>query len=1184
MILFKYINDSFEYVYLIQSTNISPNIYDLCGTSDTQSHLKPTDNTYIALVGPKLNFKTPWATNAQEIIPGVRIEQLKNVRCSLGTYPDYDPLLEQIYHKYPLSLDNTSRPEPTRTTDDFSSFDTQDAQYYSSLFRDKYQRNPTDVELFDILQSNCEHSRHNFFNGQMIIDKKPMDKTLFQLVKETNTNPHSLVAFSDDSSAIKGYNIQLMYPNQKNKYTGTKRTYHPILTAETHNFPTSICPFPGAATGTGGRIRDVHAMGRGAFPIAGTAGYCVGDIKNVAHRRILIEASNGASFYGNNFGEPVIAGFTRSCRIVVPYKQPEPREWVKCIMFSGGIGQVDDNNLRAQDIKEDQLIVKLGGPAYRIGMGGGSVSSVGLQNDMNAVQRADPSMEQKVNRVIRTCAELNHNPIVNIHDQGAGGSGNVIKELIYPLGGKVELDRFISGDDSLSAKELWSAEYQEQDALLINPEDLELFFSICERENAPASVVGTVENSEKIICTNKGEKVVDLVLDDVFVKFQKTFTDTTRNPILTTFKPTPDFLPALRAVLGHLDVCSKHFLTVKVDRSVTGLIAQQQCVGPFHTPICDYALCAQSYHDITGIATAIGEQPIKGLIDPEKMARLSVAEMLTNLMWVKISDMRHISTSCNWMWPAKLPGENANIYRACVALNKVMLELGISIDGGKDSLSMYTKDIKSPGSLVVSGYVTVPDITRKVTPDLKTVGSTIIYINLSKRWRLGGSVLARTVGQLGDSCPDLDEPKRLKELFQMVQDKMDFVLSGHDISDGGMITTVLEMAFAGNIGIHLEMNAPVNYMDYMFAEEVGVIIETMNPEEFSGLEPVVVGHTIEEKRVIIDYYTTRLLNEELDTVRKMWETTGVELDKEQANPACVIKEFNRKKTNPQYKLTYSTTKPVYNFLYKPKMAIIRAEGSNGDREMAAAFFNAGFDVYDVMMTDLLSNKTSIMDYVGAAFVGGFSYMDVFGAGKGWNHVIQTHLKDQFDAFYGASDRFSLGICNGAQLMYLMGWVGFKGVKEERIDFPYPKSRKEIRPNSSMFEKNISGRFESRWSSVKIMSSPAIMLKDMEGSILGVWTAHSEGLIHVNEDNLCPIRYVDEKGDITEEYPANPNGSSRGITGICSPCGRHLAMMPHPERCFIDWQVPYGKEVQKDGWMKLFYNAYNWCVKQKGIID
>jgi phosphoribosylformylglycinamidine synthase len=1213
-------------------------------------------------VGPRLNFSTAWSTCALSIFSAIGIKKIQKIERSrrykltpwIENFPK-DEFLKMIHDKmteipYAEPLKDFSHgitPKPVRIIPVLEEgraalerinnelglgWDNWDLDFYLKLFRDRLRRNPTDVECFDLAQSNSEHSRHWFFKGILSIDGKTANKTLFDIVKEPlMRNPkNSVIAFKDNSSAIYGAEtdyLQPAIPGIPSPFEIKKQLNHLIFTAETHNFPTGVAPFPGAETGTGGRIRDVHATGKGALTIAGTAGYCVGNLhipnyelpwedksfsypSNLATPlNIEIQASNGASDYGNKFGEPIIGGFTRSFGMRL--LDGERVEWIKPIMFTGGIGQINSLHIEKEPPQKEMYVVKIGGPAYRIGIGGGSASSVVLgelteELDFNAVQRGDAEMENKLNRVIRACVELgDKNPIASIHDQGAGGNCNVVKELVYPEGAKIDIRKIISGDETLSVLEIWGAEYQENDAILIKKDNVELFKSLCERERLPWSIIGEVTGDGRLIVFDSKEcsTVVDFNLKDVLGQIpQKEFKLLSQERKLEKLNLSVNLTvqEALTRVLRLLSVGSKRFLTNKVDRSVTGLVVRQQCCGSTGLTVSDVCVVAQSYFNKTGIAHAIGEQPIKGLINPQAMARLSVTEALTNLVWAKITSLEDIKCSANWMWAAKLPGEGERLSKAAEAMSDLMIQLGIAVDGGKDSLSMAAKVIskdgveivKAPGTLVISAYALCPDINKVVTADLKAPGeSTIFYIDLSygKR-RLGGTAIAQCFGQLGEESPDLENPQLLKKVFNIIQSFIDknLILSGHDISDGGVIVALLEMAFSGSCGLKIKLNFKESIISELFNEEPGLLIEVSRKKIKKVRELLTKNHipfheiaeTTEENKISIEHNGKEIFSEKMTKLRDLWEETSYQLDRLQANPDCIDEErkaiYLRK--SPKYELTFTPRKTPFVFIKKkakPRIAILREEGSNGDREMAAAFYMAGFEPWDVCMQDLIDRKITLRDFKGVAFVGGFSFADVFDSAKGWAACIKfSHLKREFEEFYMRKDTFSLGVCNGCQLMALLGWVPWYGIKD--IDQP-------------RFIWNNSGRFESRWVTVKILPSPSIMLKDMEGSQLGVWIAHGEGrayfpnkeiLDKVLTKNLAPIRYVDDDGNITETYPFNPNGSPFGITALCTENGRHLALMPHPERAFMLWQWQWlpkeWKKLKTSPWLKLFQNARKWC--------
>jgi phosphoribosylformylglycinamidine synthase len=1015
--------------------------------------------------------------------------------------------------------------------------------------------------------------------------------------------------------------------------------YDILFTAETHNFPSGVAPFPGAETGTGGRIRDTHATGRGSLVVAGTAAYCVGNLQipsyplpwedasfgyptNLATPLdIEIEASNGASDYGNKFGEPVIQGYTRSFGLRLP--SGERREWIKPIMFSGGIGQMDALHREKGGPEVGMLVTKIGGPAYRIGMGGGAASSmVQGENveelDFNAVQRGDAEMEQKVNRVIRACVELGEqNTIVSIHDQGAGGNCNVLKEIVEPSGARINVRAVPVGDDTLSVMEIWGAEYQENDALLLKPEHRDLFQGLCDREKVPTAFVGEVTGDGRIVLYDEMDDStpVNMELDHVLGAMpQKTFDLQRLEPDLEPLELPEDLSvrEALERVLRLLSVGSKRFLTTKVDRCVTGLVARQQCAGPLQLTVADVAVIGQSHFGVTGAATAIGEQPIKGLIDPAAMARMTVGEALTNLVWAPVTALDHVKCSGNWMWAAKLPGEGAALHDAAVAMAEAMEAVGIAVDGGKDSLSMAalapTEDgeeetVKAPGSLVVSAYVTCPDITKTLTPDLKLPEEgSLFFVDLGgTRNRLGGSALAQVYGQVGDRSPDLEDPLLLKGAFETVQSLLDdrTLTAGHDRSDGGLITTLLEMAFAGNCGFDVRLEGLGHGSDplhaaaplpVLFSEELGLVFEAPSEETDRILEAFwavgvpckTIGTVTQEPRVRVTVGDLAVLDEDMAELRDVWEETSFQLDRLQADPDHVEAEQEAlaRRNGPTFHVPFEvghTAPEILTRSAKPKVAVVREEGTNSDREMSSAFHLAGFEVWDVSMSDLLTGRMDLEGFQGIGFPGGFAYADVLDSAKGWAGVIRFNpsLLQQFQAFHDRDDTFSIGICNGCQLSALLGWVPWAGIETQ------------VQPR---FIQNSSGRFESRFATVRILESPSIMLRGMDGARLGVWVAHGEGRAYFPDPEiqervlargLAPVRFVDDDGEPTASYPMNPNGSPHGIAALTSTDGRHLAIMPHPERSFLTWQWGWIPEDWKgkttaSPWLTIFQNAREWC--------
>ncbi|GAB4339939.1 MAG: phosphoribosylformylglycinamidine synthase [Desulfobulbaceae bacterium] len=1258
--LYRRIEPGMEYCYNIESEGaLTPEEEEKLRLvladgflADTVGDTPTLTGNRVVEVGPRLNFATAWSSNMVSICRAIGLDRVTRVERSRRYLVDEGTDLEQFvaaHHDrmtecpYPeplTSFETGVVPEPVYEVDLIGggpdalldipgiSMDEWDRNFYYDYFVKRHGRNPTIVEIMDLNNANSEHSRHGFFKGVQVIDGEEQEKSLFELVTDTlKANPKgSVIAFKDNSSGVRGHEISTILPQQPgdpSPFHAATVHYHIIFTAETHNFPTGVAPFPGAETGTGGRIRDIQGTGKGGLVIAGTAAYCVGNLNipgyelpwersfeipgNLASPlEIEIEASNGASDYGNKFGEPLIQGFTRSFDMRL--ENGERWGYLKPIMFTGGIGQIDDRHTEKGQELKGMKIVQVGGPAYRVGFGGGAASSM-LQGenvselDFDAVQRGDAEMEQKMNRVIRACNEMGDKTLIEvIHDQGAGGPGNVLKELVEHSGGRIEIRNIRVGDPTMSVLEIYVAEYQERNGFLIRPENLEKFQAICEREKVNCEVLGEVTGDLRFVVHDEldDSTPVDLELSEVLGNIpRKTFVDHRIDPGLQPLEQPPDLSvrDALHNVLRLVSVGSKRFLTSKVDRAVTGLIAQQQCCGPLQLTVADVAVVAQSHFSRSGGATAIGEQPVKMLVNPAAGARMAVGEALTNLVWARVNDLDEVKCSANWMWAPKLPGEGAAIYDAARAMRDVMIRIGIAVDGGKDSLSMATmvgeETVKSPRELVISAYGAMADITRVVTPDLKHPGSgTILFIDLAEgRNRLGGSALAQTLGRVGNETPDLDDPELLRNAFRTVQELIDrgLVSAGHDRSDGGLITTVLEMAFSGNCGLELFIDGEGTVLETLFSEELGLVIEcreidaqdVMEVLREAGIPYANIGLTSPEKRIIIRYNDETVLDEDMRVLRDWWEETSYRIDRLQMNPSCADEEkaniYDRE--GPSYVLRFEPKlTPVARLSArdKPRVAILRDEGSNSDREMTSAFYAAGFEPWDVTMTDLLSGRVQLEQFRGLAAVGGFSYADVPESAKGWAATILFNetLRRMFEEFYGRPDTFTLGICNGCQLFGLLGWVPWQGLEPSR---------------QPRFVRNVSGRFESRWVTLKVLESRSLMLRGMEGLVFGIHVDHGEGRLQfpdpairerVESEGMASVVYVDDAGDPTEAYPFNPNGSPGGLAGLCSRDGRHLAMMPHPERAFLPWQAhwlpPEMKGLEVSPWLRMFQNAYDWC--------
>ncbi len=1234
-------------------------------------------------VGPRLAIVTPNSTNSVSICGACgldsiqRIEQTRRFSIALEKNSTLSPeqidkikalihdrMTEQPYLEPPSSFEQNITPEPVQlisllengidilqdTNENLGlALDKQMMQYVFDYYS-KLGRNPTDVELFMFGQLNSEHCRHHLFNGNFIIDKKPMDDSLFDMIKSTTkANPGNVVvAYKDNAAVTTGLPIKMFRPSDPvfpSSFQTSEVMISDTFKVETHNHPTTISADPGAGTGLGGNIRDIQGVGRGgtvlgALAIYNVANLCI-DGYNLPWEKeyaphpsrfqtpleIIIEASNGASDYGNKFGVPLTTG---SCTSFELLSAGEHYGWKKTCMVAGNWGVINDSHAQKNELAEGYLIVQIGGDRYPIGLGGGSGSSkdAGGQEadlDFDSVQRSNPEMENRNESVIRACAELgDRSPIVSITDLGAGGECVALPEIVHPHGARYELRNIPCGDKTMSVLVYWCNESQESIVMIIKSESRSVLELISKRNRCPMYIIGTVSGDGKLVLTDKDtpenapreQRVpIDMDMDFLLANLPEVTIECKSLARKLTALELPENLSvadALERVLRLLKVGSKHFLTRKVDRSVGGLCAQQQTVGPLQLTLADCAVTARSFFGTTGIATAIGEQAVKGLIDTEAGGRMSLAEAMTNLVWAPIEDFSSINFSATWQWPCRQPGEDERLYSTVKATTDMCKSLGLRIPVGKDSVSMTAwtnlngrkHPIKSPGSVQMVSFAPCADITAVVTPDIKKPGdSKLVMLDLSGgNRRLGGSALAQVFEQLGDETPDVNNPELLKQGFEAVQEliRENLVLSGHDVSEGGLITCLLEMAFAGNCGLDIDIskiNVPSNcdIFSSLFAEELTLVFEVLSTDlksvekiiQSHGFElerdAFVLGKTLKRPKIIVRNGNENILEAKMRMLRDIWQQTSFELDKLQANPVCVRAERNANlnRKGPRYELTFEPTPTPDEKMQaanKPKIAILREAGTNGAREMAGAFYAAGFETWDVTMADIAEGRISLGDFRGVAFSGGFSFADVLDAGKGWAAVsmFNEKIREEFATFIERDDTFSLGICNGCQVMALLGWIPWRGIEDK------------YQPR---FVKNASGIFESRFVSVKIHESPSIFFKSMEGSTLGIWVNHAEGRCvwpskeifeqAVNaETNLAPIRFVDDNCKQTEKYPFNPNGSKMGITGICSRDGRHLALMPHPERLFQIWQWPYlpayWSGLRASPWLKLFQNARLWC--------
>ena len=1242
--------------------------------SDTQQPANFSEHSFleeagcaeILEVGPRLSFETPWCSALLAILQNCGVASVRRIEYStrLGLpsklMPEqreellgrlYDRMTHMPYEEQLTSFDHGIQASPVQViplleqgkdalravnVEHGLGMDEQDIDYWYDLFVRVLERNPTDVGLFGIGVGGSEHSRHPWFRGKQVIDGAVMPETLMDILRTSwQEKPGNTIrAFA--GSAIQGFWTDVLtpvLPGQPSVLTKQHVLMHFVTNVESHNHPCLWEPYEGAATGKGGGIRDIQVFGRGARVIAGGAGYCVGNLHipgypllwekdgwssspiTASPLRIFIRASDGASDYANCFGEPIIYGFARTfgCELPDGY-----RSWFKPVMLSMDVGHVQDAHVEAGQPEEGMLVVQIGGPGYRIGVGGGSASSMPQgQNDpeldFNSVQRGNPEMEQRLERCVRACIALgDSNPVIKMNDLGAGGISNAIAELVSPAGANIEVQDIPVGDNTLSVLEKWGNEAQERNALLVWSDQWEQFRAICERERLPCAVVGEVTGNGNLVLYDKEDDStpVDLPLAPLLDELpQKTFELSRIAPKRTALE-LPDGLTireALERVLRLPAVASKRWLVTKADRSVGGLVAQQQCVGPNHIPVSDYAVVADSHFGLTGKALTVGEQPVKGLISPEAMARLAMAEAVLNMAGAKITSVEDVKVLANWMVAAKMEGEGVWLRDAACALRDACRELGAQI-GGKDSLSMAalaqapdgtTQTVKAPGQLVISAEAPMEDITKKVTPELKHKGHHIFHIPVNPfKHRLGGSALAQVYGQVGDECPDVDDLSLVRRIFEAVQELIarNLVCAVHDVSDGGLICTMLEMAFAGNMGLAITLETSEdeeNPLAVFLSEEPGLVLEVADSVRVSDFlcaagvpaDLIVSGQVLNADQIVITRGHEEVLHEKMTTLRQIWEETSTQLDRLQATPETAEEEARviaPLLTPPPYKLTFSPVSTPEIFLrraVKPKAVILREQGSNGDAEMAAAFYLAGFEPVDVMMSDLQERRITLDEFQMLALVGGFSYKDVPESAKGWAAAVlfNEYLREQFERFYMRPDTLSLGVCNGCQVMPLFGWVPWQTQED----------REKVR-----FLTNKSARFESRFPAVRVLPSTAILTEGMEGSTLGVWSSHKEGRLglpetvalgNLLEQKLVPFCYVDEEGNPTEKYPSNPNGSPGGVAALCTPDGRHLATMVHVERTFQKWHWPWMSEdwqqnLQASPWLKMFQNAYNWCTQ------
>ncbi len=1233
MISFFRSNSGNVYALESQQTLSSENLRALTWLFSGAEALKETslEGYY---VGPRKEMITPWSTNAIEIIQNMNIEgviRLEEYFPVKGEDATYDPMLQALYCGLNQELFHVNlEPEEIKYITDIKAYNEaeglalspEEITYLEEL-SERLGRPLSDSELFGFSQVNSEHCRHKIFGGTFIIDGEERASSLFAMIKETSQqNPGLLVsAYKDNVAFVAGPKVEQFAPHRADApdYFETKEIESVLsLKAETHNFPTTVEPFNGAATGTGGEIRDRMAGGRASIPLAGTAVYMTSYPRTEGARaweaysderpwryqtprQILTKASNGASDFGNKFGQPLI------CGSVLTYEHTEgdghPKYgYDKVIMLAGGVGYAKREYALKGEPQTGEKVVLMGGDNYRIGMGGGAVSSVntGLYAgaiELNAVQRANPEMQKRVQNVVRAMAESDENPIVSIHDHGAGGHLNCLSELVEATGGHIDMDRLPVGDPTLSAKEIIGNESQERMGLLVSESAVDSLKRIAERERAPLYVVGeTTDDMRLVFEKDNGAKPIDLALGDMFGSSPKTIMEdehVVRNfaPLVYAQDKIEEYL---HNVLRMEAVACKDWLTCKVDRSVTGRVARQQCQGEIQLPLSDLGAMALDFRGKAGIATSIGHAPQVALVDPVAGSVMAIAESLTNIVFAPLTHgLSGVSLSANWMWPCRNKGEDARLYDAVEAASQFAISLGINIPTGKDSLSMTQKyagdeaDVLSPGTVIISAAGEVSDVKKIVSPVLQNEPNSAVYhIDFSfAPLALGGSALAQSLGKLGNETPSVDEPEYFRDAFAAVQELIagGYVLAGHDISAGGLVTTLLEMCFPnskGGLKIDFSAIPETDLVKLLFAENPGVVLQLKNLEEaeeilrsnsigFAKIAQLSTERTLDIKQ------GKKHLSLDIDALRDVWYESSFLMDKHQtALLEAEARRDNYKQQTVSYKFPEGFSGKMKDLGLDPnrktksgvKAAILRDKGTNGEREMAYALWLAGFDVRDVHLTDLTSGRETLDDIQMIVFCGGFSNSDVLGSAKGWAAGIlyNATAKATLERFYARPDTLSLGICNGCQLM-----------AELEVLYPEHEEKHKMAHNDS-------GRFESGFVSLRIPKNHSVMLQNLEGTEIGIWVAHGEGKFD--------LKYSADKYHVIAQYkydayPANPNGSPHAIAGLCSADGRHLAMMPHPERAIFPWTCAYYPEAERGEhevtpWMVAFRNAYEWIKNYK----
>ena len=1193
------------------------------------------ENLQGCFVGPRREMITPWSTNAVEITQNMglngilRIEEYFPVK---DENAEYDPMLQRMYKGLNQGIFTIDiKPQPIVYIENLEEYNeqeglalSQEEMDYLKKVENDLGRKLTDSEVFGFAQINSEHCRHKIFGGTFVIDGVEMESSLFQMIKKTTQeNPNKIIsAYKDNVAFAEGPMIEQFAPRDHSTadYFVIKDVKSVIsLKAETHNFPTTVEPFNGASTGTGGEIRDRMGGGKGSWPIAGTAVYMTSYPRSEEGRewedilpvrkwlyqtpeQILIKASNGASDFGNKFGQPLI------CGSVLTFEHQENNEkyaYDKVIMLAGGVGYGTQRDCLKGAPEPGNKVVVVGGDNYRIGLGGGSVSSVETGRyssgiELNAVQRANAEMQKRAYNVVRALCEEDENPIVSIHDHGSAGHVNCLSELVEECGGLIHMDKLPIGDETLSAKEIIANESQERMGLLIDEKAIEHVRKIAERERAPMYTVGETTGDHRFAFEQAdGVRPFDLAVDQMFGSSPKTYMiDKTveRKYDVVTYDAT-QLDEYVERVLQLEAVACKDWLTNKVDRCVTGRVARQQCQGELQLPLSDCGAVTLDYRGNKGIATAIGHAPQAALANPEAGSVLAVSESLTNLVWAPLAEgLDSVSLSANWMWPCRAQeGEDARLYKAVKALSDFCCSLQINVPTGKDSLSMTQKypdgeKIVSPGTVIVSAGGEVSDIKKIVSPVMKNEPKSRFYhIDFSfDNLQLGGSAFAQSLNKVGSDVPTVKNPEYFRDAFLAIQQLVNegLIMAGHDISAGGLITTLLEMCFAnteGGMEISLDKFQNTDVVKALFAENPGVVIQVSDKNapavkkilDDAGVGYLKIGVPTEERHILVskDSVTYQF---GIDHLRDVWYTTSYLLDRKQSFNGCAEKRFENYKQQPLElafgpeftgKLAQYGLNPDRREASGIKAAVIREKGTNSEREMAYAFWLAGFDVKDVTMTDLISGRETLEDVNVIAFCGGFSNSDVLGSAKGWAgaFLFNPKAKTALDNFYAREDTLSLGVCNGCQLMIELGLIN--------PEHPADKKAKMLH--------NDSHKFESSFVSLTIPTNRSVMFGSLSGFKIGTWVAHGEGKFHLPlpEDEYNVVAKFSY-----DEYPGNPNGSSYSVAAVASKDGRHLAIMPHPERTIFPWQCGYYPTErwndQITPWIEAFVNARKWVEQNK----